>query len=82
MYLSQDTIRMHDITYPQGIYRCSTLDRKMKFCENSCLSRISADKRFLIMYQHPTRIAHDRGLCEAVCGGKINNKFSHTQQSI
>ena len=29
-----------------GIYRCSTLDFDMKFCENSCSSRISADKRF------------------------------------
>ena len=33
-----------------GIYSCATLDFDMKFCENSCSSRISADKRFYIMF--------------------------------
>ena len=42
----------------------------MKFCENFQLPGISADKRFLIMSADPPAYP-DRGLCKAVCVGKV-----------
>ena len=39
-----------------GIYHCTILDMNMKFCENSCLPRISVDKRFLIMFAISTSL--------------------------
>ena len=57
-----------------GIYRCSTLDLDLKFCENFDLSRISADKRFLMYFHYiPLRLTPDRGFCEAVCDRKVSN---------
>ncbi len=47
----------------------------MKFCENFQVSRISADKRFHIMYFYiPLRFTPDRGSCNAVCIGKGSKK--------
>ena len=67
---------MQDNYISTGIYRCTTLDFDVKFCENFKVSRISADKRFL-MYVHyiPPRLTPDRGFCEAVCNRKDSKNF-------
>lgn len=36
-----------------GVYRCTTLDINMKFCENFCSSRTCADIRFLCIFYIP-----------------------------
>ena len=46
--------RMQDNYITTGIYRCSTLDYDLKFCENFQWPRISADKRFLCIYSGAT----------------------------
>ena len=48
--------RMQDNYISTGIYRCTTLDFDMKFCENFCSSRISADKRFLMYVYKPASL--------------------------
>ena len=84
-YISPEiSCRMQDNHISTGIYRCSTLDMNMKFCENFDKSRISADKRFL-MYLNAERdvsrpgdppcISPDRGLCISVCICKTTNYF-------
>jgi len=57
-HISHETpCRMQDNHISTGIYRCLILDFDLKFCENSWTSRISADKRFLILCQsHPTSL--------------------------
>ena len=55
--------RKQDNYISTGIYRCSILDIGMKFCENFCTSRISADKRFLMYFHYiPLHLTLDRGL--------------------
>ena len=50
-YISHEiSCRKHNNYTSTGIYRCSILDYDLKFCENSQWSRISADKRFQIIY--------------------------------
>jgi len=60
-----------------GIYRCSIPDIDMKFCENFCLSRISADKRFqkLSLPTHPLQTPRPGLLLRSVCVGKGTTKF-------
>ena len=66
------------IYIPTGIYRCSILDLDLKLCENFRWSRISADKRFLIMSADPPAYP-DRGLCKAVCVGKVTTIIRNEQ---
>ena len=47
---------MQDNYISTGIYRCSTLDYDLKFCENFDQSRISADKRFLMYVYKPASL--------------------------
>ena len=79
--------RKQDNYISTGIYRCSILDFDMKFCENSRLSRLSADKRFLMYFHYiPLRSTPMRGVdsaephptgvvCETVCNRKCINIF-------
>jgi len=57
--------RMHDITYPRASTVAQSLT-EMKFCENFQQSRISADKRYLIMSLHPASLDPRPGLLR--CG--------------
>ena len=79
--------RMQENYISTGIYRCSILDFDLKFCENSRLSRLSADKRFLMYFHYiPLRSTPMRGVdsaephptgvvCETVCNRKCINIF-------
>ena len=73
IFLSKFRVGNGNIYISTGIYRCSILDMNMKFFENFCLSRISADKRFLIYVFASRPLTPDRGFCKAVCAAKLVN---------
>ena len=52
-------------------------------CENFKVSRISADKRFL-MYVHyiPHRLTPDWGFCETVCAANLQKKYKTEQLDV
>ncbi len=57
----------------QCIILGDTLTKSGKFCENFQVSRISADKRFLMYVKTTSRLAlfPNRGFCVAVCAAKL-----------
>ncbi len=82
--------RKQDNYISAGIYRCQILDFNKKFCENFKVSRISADKRLLIMFITSRLTCPLSGLgsdeplptgvaCDAVCDDKISDYFPFNQ---
>lgn len=67
VFLAKPRYRRPEYYISTGNYRCTTLDFDVKFCENFKVSRISADKRFIIMSLLPASLTPGRGFCKAVC---------------
>ncbi len=63
-----------------GVYRCQILDFDMKFCENFCSSRTSADIRFSKKSADPPTMPVT-GLLRSGLHGKVTHLFAFSKYS-